>query len=190
MANEIAVGENAEKLAFFIRNNRSSGADFGHCFQHVADRRVGRDHGERVPRPHDLVNAQKQTAPDHSGRMEAGEIFFLKAARFEEHHRKRVTEGEHDGRARSRREIKRTSFLFDVHVENDVRIPGEVRTRIATNRDDLDLEPRDGRQYAQQFLRFAASAEGENHITVRDHPEIAMQRIKRIEHHRGRTGAA
>ena len=105
MADEIAVGENAEKLAFFIGDNCRAGADFGHCFQHVADRRVGRDHGEGVTRPHDLVNAQKQTAPDHSGRMEAGEIFFLKAARFEKHHRKRDTEGEHDGRARSWREI-------------------------------------------------------------------------------------
>ena len=105
MADKIAVGENAKKLALFVGHHRGAGADIGHCFQNVANRGVRRDHGERVPRAHDLVNPQKQTASDHSGRMKPREVFFLKAARFQKHHRKCVTQREHDRRARSRREI-------------------------------------------------------------------------------------
>ena len=70
-----------------------------------------------------------------------------------------------------------------------MRVLREVRVHIAANRDDLDLEPRDGRQYAQQFFGFAARTEREDHIAIRDHSQIAMQGIERIEHDGGRTGA-
>ena len=82
----------------------------------------GRDEGEGVPGTHDLVHPQKQAAADHSRGMEPGEILFLKSARFKQHHGKRIAEGEHDGRAGGRREVQRTGFLLDVHVENDVGV--------------------------------------------------------------------
>ena len=80
-------------------------ADFGHGFEDGANRRIGCDHGEGVARPHDLVHAQKQAAADHSGRMEPGEILLLKSARFEQDHGQRIAEREHDGGARSGREV-------------------------------------------------------------------------------------
>ena len=92
----------------------------------VADGGIRRDHGQSVARSHDLVDAQKQAAADHSRRMVPGEILLLKTARFEQDHGEGVTESEHHGRARGRREIQRTGFLLDVHVENDVRVPGQV----------------------------------------------------------------
>ena len=189
VADEIAVGENAEQLAFFIGDDGGAGADVGHRFQDGANRRVGRDHGERVARPHDLMDAQKQAAPDHSGRMEAGEIFLLEAARFEQDHRERVAEREHDGGARGGREIQRTSFLLDIDVENDVRVLRQAGIRVAANGDDLHLKSRDGRQDSQHLFGLAAGAQGEDDVAVRDHAEIAMQRVQGIEHDGGRTGA-
>ncbi len=98
-------------------------------------------------------------------------------------------EREHDGRAGSGREIQRTGFLLDVHIEKDVRILREGRVRVAANGDDLDLKPRDGGQDPQQFLRLAAGAQGEDDVAVGHHAEVAVQRVQGIEHHRGRTGA-
>ena len=63
------------------------------------------------------------------------------------------------------------------------------RIGVAANRDDLDLKARDRRQNPQQFLGLAARTQGQNGITVRNHSEIAVQRIERVEHDRGRTGA-
>ena len=105
MADEIAVGKNAEQVSVFIGHDGGAGAYFGHHFQDRMDGGIGRDHGERAARAHDLVHAQKQTAPDHSGRMKPSEILFLKSARLEQHHRKRVAQREHDRSAGSRREI-------------------------------------------------------------------------------------
>ena len=45
---KIAMGENAEQLSVFIGHNRGAGAHIGHRFQDRADRRIGRDQGQRV----------------------------------------------------------------------------------------------------------------------------------------------
>ena len=135
------------------------------------------------------MDAHEQTAANHSGRMKFGEIFLLKSARFEQHHRERVTQRQHNRRAGSRRKVQRTRFLFDVHVEKDVRVFCQSRIGVAANRDDLHLKSRDRRQNPQQFLRLTARAQRQNDVTVRHHSEIAVQGVERIEHDCGRTGA-
>src|SRR3954454_6966318 len=84
MADEIAVGENAEELTFFVGHNGGAGPDVGHGLKNGANSGVGRDHGEGVAGAHDLVNPEQQAAPDHSGRVKPGEILLLKSARLEQ----------------------------------------------------------------------------------------------------------
>ena len=71
----------------------------------------------------------------------------------------------------------------------DMRILRQGRFGVAAHRDDPDLKPRDRRQDPQHFFRLAARAQGENDVAIGHHPEIAVQRVERIEHDRGRTGA-
>ena len=132
MPDEIAVGKNPEQIAHRHRRPRRRRRALRSSLSRTARiLRIRRDQRERLARPHDLVDAHEQTAPNHSGRMKFGEILLLKSARLEQHHRQRVAQREHDGRARGRRQIQRTRFLFDVHVEKDVAIlcQGRIRRR-------------------------------------------------------------
>ena len=115
----------------------------------VASAASERDEGKRALRSHDLMHPQEQAAPNHPGRMETGEIFFLESARLEQDHRERVAQREHDGGAGSRREIQRTGFLLDIYIEKNVGILRQTRVGVAADGDDLDLKPRDGRQDSQ-----------------------------------------
>ena len=54
--------------------------------------------------------------------MKFSEIFLVKPTRFQEHHRQRVAERQHHCRARCRRQIQGTSFLFDIYIETDMRV--------------------------------------------------------------------
>ena len=40
-----------------------------------------------------------------------------------------------------------------------------------------------------QFFRLPARAQGQDHVAIRHHAEIAMQRVERIEHDGRRTSA-
>ena len=70
-----------------------------------------------------------------------------------------------------------------------MRVFGERGVWITADGDDLDIESRDRRQDADEFLGLAARAQGEDDITIGDHSQVAVQRVERIEHHRGRAGA-
>src|SRR5256885_11807317 len=53
--------------------------------------------------------------------------------------------------------------------------------------DDFHLIPRNRRKHPHNFFCLAACAQGENHISVVDNAEIAVQRARRIEHNRQRS---
>ena len=48
---------------------------------------------------------------------------------------------------------------------------------ITAHGDDLHLEPRNGGEDPHNFFRLAARAQGEHHISIRDHAQIAVQRV-------------
>lgn len=189
MADEIAVRKDSQQTPRFIGDDGRTRAQGGHLFEDGMDVRGRLDQGKGIVRAHDLVNAKKQASADHARGMKAREIFFLEAARLKQNHCQGVAQSEHDGSAGSRGEIQRTGFLFDIGIEHDVRVLRERRVRIATKSDDLDVETPDRWKNAQQFFGLAARAQSENHIAVRNHAKIAMERVERIEHDRGRTGA-
>jgi hypothetical protein len=90
--------------------------------------------------------------------MKLCEIFLVKPARFEQHHGQRVTQRQHHSRARSRGEVQRTCFLFDVYVEKQMHVLGESGSRIAAHGDDPDLKPCDRGQDPEQLLRLPTRA--------------------------------
>jgi hypothetical protein len=50
------------------------------------------------------------------------------------------------------------------------------------------LETRDCRQDAKQFLGFTTVAEGEDDIAIRDHPQVTVERVERVQNDCRRTG--
>ena len=54
--------------------------------------------------------------------MKFREVFLVKPTRFQQDHGKSVTQRQHHGRARSGREIQRTRFLFDINVQEQMRV--------------------------------------------------------------------
>src|SRR5438874_12242606 len=104
------------------------------------------------------MDPEKQTAPDHSRRMKAGEILLGKPACLEQDHGKGISKGQHNGGARSRGKIQWAGFLFNVHVEKNVAVSCKGRVRVAAKGDDFDLKPSDGRQDPKHFFSLAACA--------------------------------
>ena len=122
MPHEIAMGEYTEQLVVLPGDNGGARTDAGHGPEHFAYRRLGRDNRHRFARSHDLMDTHQHAAANHAAGMKFGEIFLVKPARFQQHHGKRIAQRQHHGRARSRREIQRTSFLFDVYIKKNMRV--------------------------------------------------------------------
>ena len=92
------------------------------------------------------MDAHQHAPANHSAGMKLGETFLVKAARLQQDHCQRIAQCHHHRRARSGGEIQRTSFLFDIDIEKEVRVLCQSRFWIAAHGDDPDLEPRDRRQ--------------------------------------------
>ena len=176
MPDEIAMGKNPEQLPVFIRHDRGAGAHSGHRFQHVANLGIGRDKRQRLARPHDLMDAHEQTAPDHSRRDEIwrnlpSEIRALPASTMAS-----------ASPSASMTVVLEVGARFSGHASCSTFTSRKTcaflrqgRIGVAAHRDDFDLKPRDRRQNPQQFLGLAARAQRQNDIAVRDHAEIAVQ---------------
>jgi hypothetical protein len=59
---------------------------------------------------------------------------------------------------------------------------------VASHADQRHLQPLDRRHQLQNFLRLAAGRERQHDIAAHDHPEIAMQRLHRMQVERRRPG--
>ena len=70
-----------------------------------------------------------------------------------------------------------------------MRVFGESGVGVAADGNDLDLKPRDRRQNAHQLFGFTARAQCQDDVAVGHHAEVAMQRVERIQNHRGRSRA-
>src|SRR5438552_16309302 len=98
------------------------------------------------------MDAYEKAASDHASGMKFCKILLIKTARLEQHHGQRVAQREHDCRTRGRREIERTCFLFDVHIEKNRRVLRKGRVGIAANGENSYRKAGDRRQNAQKFL--------------------------------------
>ena len=53
----------------------------------------------------------------------------------------------------------------------------------------MHVQPRECGKDVHEFVRFAAVAEGENHVAVAHNAEVAVESVERVEHHSGSAGA-
>ena len=65
---------------------------------------------------------------------------------------------------------------------------GQSRPRISGHADHPNIEAFQGGEDVQQFRGFTAVTGGDDHISVRHDPEVAVQRIDRTQDKRGRPG--
>ena len=106
--------------------------------------------------------------------MIPGKIRFLEATRLEHRHRQRVAQRKHRRRAGRGREVERTRFARDSHVEDHVAVSRERRSGRAGDRNDFDRKSLERREQVQQFLGFARITERENRIAIGDDAEVAV----------------
>ncbi len=79
--------------------------------------------------------------------------------------------------------------MLDVHVEKQVRVLRECRFRVPANGDDSHLKAGNRWQNPDHLFRLPACAQSKHHVAIGNYPEVAMQRVRRIEHHSRRPGA-
>ncbi|MGC3988846.1 MAG: hypothetical protein QM796_04010 [Chthoniobacteraceae bacterium] len=120
--------------------------------------------------------------------MKAGKVVLLEAARLQQNHRQRIAEHEHIRGAGGGGEIERAGLALDAHVEMHVAVFREEGLRIAGHGHDLYVETGERGENIHQFIRLAAVAEGEHHIPIGHHTEIAVEGVEGVEHHRRRAG--
>jgi len=145
--------------------------------------------GELVRGAHDLAHPEEEGAAKMTAGMESREVVLVEAARFQENHRQRIPEGKHGGGAGGRRQIERTRFLRDAHIEYQMRCSSERRLCISRDGYDLDVESGKGGEQVVQLLGLTAIAQGQDRVAVGDNAEIAMERVEGIQHHGRAAGA-
>jgi hypothetical protein len=75
------------------------------------------------------------------------------------------------------------------NVENDIRLAGEVGTGISSHDQNRHALPFDEWDDTKEFIGVTAVAENQDEILARDHPEVAMDGVDRIQSDRGGSGA-
>ena len=136
-----------------------------------------------------LADLREKLAAKRAVGMILCEVVVVQAARFHEHHRKRIAEDEHDGRARCRREIDGARFTVHVGVEDDIAVLCERARGVACDRDEPCIDSAQMRQKIEQLLCLAGIAEHDDDVAFIEHAEVAVQSVLCVEIHAGRAGA-
>ena len=121
--------------------------------------------------------------------MGAREVLRPEVAGFEERDRDRVAHREGGGGARCGREAERTGFLRDAHVDVHVRVARKARRAIAGQGDERHPDSLDMGHDGEDLGRLAGIRERDDGVLARDHAEIAVARLARMNEERGCSGA-
>ena len=123
---------------------------------------------------HDVGDVQQQAATERTGRMRAGEVVGGEAARLQQGDRERIAHRQRRGGAGGGGERQRAGFGGDAHVEVDVGLARQGGTGAAGHRQHRVALALERRQQQQQFVALARVGQGQHHIGVGDHAEVAM----------------
>jgi hypothetical protein len=186
-ADEIAVGEDAFEAALGIDDD-GAGAGLAHGFEGGIDGGIGGGGDELVAFAHDIADAGEEGATEAAAGVELGEIFVAESAGFEEDHGEGIAEHEHVGGAAGGGEVEGAGFAFDVDIEDDVAVSAEGGIGGAGEGDDFDGEAFEEGEEVEEFVGFAAVAEGDDGIAFADDSEVSVEGILGIEDDGGGAG--
>src|SRR5208337_3921650 len=121
--------------------------------------------------------------------MQRREIVRAKPALLQQGNGKSISDGHRHGCAGRGRKIQRTSLFLHADVQRYIAGFRQRRLQISRERDDRDFQPFQRLQQIQDLFRFAAVADGQQGIAARQHTQIAVQRVRRMQKERRRAGA-
>ena len=137
---------------------------------------------------HDIADAGEEGASEAATGVELGKVFVAETAGFEKDHGEGVAEHEHVGGAAGGGEVEGAGFAFDVDVENDIAVSTESGIGGAGEGDDFDGETFEEGEEVEEFVGFAAIAEGDDGIAFADDAEVSVEGILGIEDDGGGAG--
>ena len=121
--------------------------------------------------------------------MEAGEVFLIEAARFQEDHRESVTENQHGSAAGGRREIQGAGFLEDADIEMNRSALREERFWVAGHRYDTDIKTGESGEDVNEFIGLAAVTQSEDDVSIGNDPQVPVKRVEGVKYDGWRSSA-
>jgi hypothetical protein len=123
---------------------------------------------------HQIADMHQQAPAERTAGMGAGEILRAEAARVEQRDRQRIPQRQRRGGAGRRRQSQGAGFLRHAGVEVYVRLACQGGSRVAGHGNELRTPTLDDRHDGEQLRTFAGIGQGDQHVMVGDHAEIAV----------------
>ena len=121
--------------------------------------------------------------------MRAREIFCGETTCLKQRHSECITHGERGRGAGRRRQVERAGFLGHADIEMHGRGSRECRGRIARQGDHRHTEACDGCQHREDLWRLARVRQGEHDVAARNHADVAVARLGRMQEEGRAAGA-
>ena len=118
----------------------------------------------------------------------AGEIVGRERAGAQQDDRQRVAQRHHGGGAAGRGKPQRAGFLRNRCRDVDVGITRHRRTGAGGDADKRNVFAFERGDDGGDFVAFAGIGNGDDHVVVHNHPQIAVCRFRRVDEKRGRAG--
>ena len=122
-------------------------------------------------------------------RVVPGEILTAESAGFHQGHRQRIAQRELGGGRRGGREVVRAGLLFHAHIQGVQGSFGDRAVDPSNHGDKGNLPGLQQGQELDQLRGGPALGDGDDHILLSDHAEVAVQGIGGVEECGRRAGA-
>src|SRR5205085_5692650 len=135
-----------------------------------------------------IRDAQQEVPAQRAPGVRRREVLAPESLDLEQRDAEAVAERQGGGGARGGRERLRARLFGDARVEHHVGLTGEDRVRLAGDGDQRYAQPLELAHEAEQLVRRAALGQEDRYIVPAHDPQIAVERVDRVEERRGRAG--
>ncbi|ENN87391.1 hypothetical protein RHSP_27296 [Rhizobium freirei PRF 81] len=180
IAGDIAIGDDAAQAAVIIDHTDTAETHFRQRHRRFRHAGAKANQGHAVTLMHDVGDMRKAGAELAAG-MEGTEIFGREAACLEQSHGQRIADGQLQQRRCRRGQSVGTGFLLLGQQQYHVRLAGERRGLACGDGDHRDREAAGITDDAAQLRAFATPGYGDDDVVLRDHAEIAVIGLDRMD---------
>ena len=143
---------------------------------------------QRLACVHQVFDTKQFFAQTPRG-MQRRKIIVTKISPFQQRDREGIAHGHRHGGARRGREIQRTRLFLYADIQHDVAGFRERRLHFSRQRHQRHLQPLQRFQQPDDLFRFSAVRNSQHRIPAREHPQVAVQRLRRVQE-KGRSAGA
>ena len=187
VAAQVAVGDDTDEPAGLVHHADAAEVLRSHQQDGLGHAHLGPGQRHLLAPVHDVGHAQ-QTAADHAAGVEHLELVGREAAALEQRDRERVSQRQHRRGRGGGRQAERAGLGRARQQERHIRRLGERALGARGYDDQWNRDaPRIGDEVGE-LIGFARVRERQHRVLARDHPEIAVARLGRMDEERRRAG--